>query len=70
MEKIFTYEKYTHYLKDLFLTKKKEGLVGLGQKLATAINCHPSLVSQILKGNAHLSLEQSVGVAEYLNSLP
>lgn len=53
---VFDYKDYKIYLLAL---KKKLRRHGLASAWASAINCQPSYISQVLKGAAHLSLEQA-----------
>ena len=43
---------------------KKHGIV---QELAEALNCHPTFVSQVLKGKSELSVEQALSFAQHFS---
>lgn len=58
---IFDFRSY----KD-FLSEVSRGERGSRSRLAEAMNCHSAYVSQVLNGNAHLSLEQGEQVSRFL----
>ena len=61
--KIFDYDSYKQYLREIIQHKSKEGR-GFQQKLAKTAQCQPAYITRILSDKAHLSLEQ----ADRLNS--
>jgi uncharacterized protein (TIGR02147 family) len=63
---IFEYDHYKPYLKDWMKTQPRRGH-GETQRLAEAIGVHPTLVSQVLRGDKELTLEQGMLAAEYLS---
>jgi uncharacterized protein (TIGR02147 family) len=60
-QSIFFYEDYKRYLNDLFRTSKSPQA-----KLAQALGCGTSFVSQVLKGSSHFSLEQATRIGRHL----
>ena len=62
---IFEFKTYKAYLGHK--TEKQSGSWGVKSKLATAINCQSAYLSQVMNGNADLSLEQSLKVCDYFN---
>lgn len=65
MKSIYNYTDYRKYLNDLFETDDYKH--GAKQKLADAINCKNSQVSNILSGRSHLSIEQVLPVASFIS---
>ena len=59
---IFEYSDYKHYVSDWLEGKER----GAKSKIAEAIHCHGAYLSQVLNGNAHLSLEQADLMNRYL----
>jgi uncharacterized protein (TIGR02147 family) len=59
---IYQYEDYKEYLEEVFKS------LGRGQKskIAEHLRVHSSLLSQILKGDKHFTLEQGCGLCEFL----
>lgn len=43
---------------------------GSGQRLAAAMKVHPSLVSQVIRGNRHLTLDQTEAACQFLGFSP
>ncbi len=62
---IFEFKSYKAYLTQHLgsIGRRK----GLKSALAKAINCQPTYISQILNGNAHMSLEQAEATNSFLN---
>lgn len=62
---IFNFNSYKS-----FLTKKIQSLPGHGRgelsKIAKHLKVHTTMMSHILKGDAHFSMEQSLALADYL----
>jgi uncharacterized protein (TIGR02147 family) len=61
---IFDYRDYKAYLRDL---AKSKGLrSGFKARMADAMNCQATYISQVLTGAQHLSLEQAEALARFL----
>lgn len=65
MKSIYDFQDYRLYLKSWILDKSAE-TKGLQGKLALAANISSTLMSRILSGEKHLSLEQAVEIADFL----
>lgn len=59
---VFEYRDYKLYLNDFIKSQPRNGH-GVQSKIATLLSCHSAYVTQVLKKDAHFSLEQ----AEILN---
>jgi uncharacterized protein (TIGR02147 family) len=55
---IYEYKSYKQYLNDWLDDPARGGGYGSRAKFAKAIGCQTSYIAQVLKGSAHLSLEQ------------
>lgn len=67
MEKsLLEFRDYKDYLTQVFKNQsnKRSGKIA---RLAQAIGCHSAYISQVLKGKAHFSLEQSERINQFLN---
>jgi uncharacterized protein (TIGR02147 family) len=62
---LFTYESYKTYLRDSIKMAPRGGH-GYRQKLAEAMEIQPTYLSQVLKGNRDLSLDQGILLSEFL----
>jgi uncharacterized protein (TIGR02147 family) len=62
---IFEFSDYRLYLRQWIASRPRKGH-GEIQRLAGAIRVHPTLVSQVLAGSKHFSLEQGQELGEYL----
>src|SRR5687768_11246698 len=60
---VFDYRDYKKYLND-FIKNQASGGHGYRSKIAEALRCHITYISQVLNKDAHFSLEQ----ADELNS--
>jgi uncharacterized protein (TIGR02147 family) len=60
---IYEYSEYKAYLEKKVGSRGQRK--GLKSKLAKALHCQPTYISQVLHGNAHLSLEQSQALNEF-----
>jgi uncharacterized protein (TIGR02147 family) len=65
MQSIFEFSEYKIYLQALLSSRPKNGR-GEKSRWAEALRCHTAYISQILNGNAHLSLEQAAQLSKYL----
>lgn len=63
----FTYNDYKKYLAAVV---KKSDTRGIKAILADAAGCQRSFFSQVLNGSVHLTLEHSLGIANYLRLNP
>ncbi len=62
MEKsVFNHKSYRRYISD----KLDNSTRGIRSELAKTIGCHLAYISQVLKGNAHFTLEQAAGVCRF-----
>ena len=59
----FIFDDYQTYLSDL--VEVHHGIRGLRSRLAESANCQPSYLTQVLKHEAHFSLDQLFGIATY-----
>jgi uncharacterized protein (TIGR02147 family) len=67
MEKvIFEYESYKFYINDWLDDPKRGGGYGSRSKMSLAIGCQTSYVAQVLKGQAHFSLEQIESINDFM----
>ena len=66
---LFEYSDYKLYLSDKIDGMPKHGR-GERSKLAEALRCHLAYVSQVLKGEAQLSLEQADIINQYFDHSP
>ena len=66
MKNVFDFKDYKAFLRDFELSRKSFER-GFRSKLAEAIQCQSAYVSQVLSGEAHLSLEQALRAAKHLN---
>jgi uncharacterized protein (TIGR02147 family) len=64
MKSLFFYEDYRAYLREKIQSLPKDGH-GVVGKLAVHMGVHPSLVSQILKGDKQLSPDQAFALTEF-----
>lgn len=62
--KVYDYEDYRDLLKAVI--SELHEVRGLQSRLAEAAGCQRSYFSQVLKGNSSLTLEQGIGIANYL----
>jgi uncharacterized protein (TIGR02147 family) len=62
---IFDYQKYQDFLREL--TQGAGSTRGLQAKLAQAAGCQASYLSQALKGKVHLTEDQVMGIAEFMD---
>lgn len=62
---LFSYSNYKTYLHDRIRREPKAGH-GMRQRLADAMGCQLAYVSQVLRGDRHLSVEQAEALARYL----
>jgi len=66
MEKtIFDFKDYKQYLRERIASYPKKGR-GMRSALATAIRCQPAYLSQVLNGNADISLDQADAINTFL----
>lgn len=65
MKSIFVYRSYTTYLLDA-LSARSENRRGIRKQLAQAISSQPAHVTQVLKGDSHLTLEQALATSQFL----
>lgn len=61
---IFTFKHYKDYLTSL--TGVKASRSGMKARIAEAIRCQPTYISQVINGEAHLSFEQSEMLCRFL----
>ncbi len=64
MKSIFDYESYRRYLLDRLKDLPKQGY-GYSRKLAEHLRVHSTFVSQVLKNQKELSVDQGILVAEF-----
>jgi uncharacterized protein (TIGR02147 family) len=64
MTSIFNYLAYKEFIKELIATAATRGFQG---KIAKAAQCQPAYLSRILNSEAHLTLEQALGIADFLS---
>lgn len=62
---VYDFRDYKVFICEALKTRKNHGR-GERSRLATAIRCHTAYVSQVLKGNSHLSLGQGMRAAKFL----
>src|ERR1700733_19454 len=62
---VFDYKEYKRYLRD-FIRSQPSGGHGLRSKIAEALSCHITYVSQVLNKGAHFSLEQADELSRFL----
>ena len=62
---IFAHDDYKAAIRGFVGSLPKQGRGELG-RIARAIRIHPTLISQILNGSKHLTLEQACVLAEYM----
>lgn len=62
---LFEFKHYTDYLRALFDAPDAEK--GMRSRLADALGCQTSFVSQVLSGRLHFSLEHALQIALFLN---
>lgn len=62
---IFKYKDYKAYLRE-FLGLESKRKAGAQARLALSLNCQPAYISQVLNGQAQLSLEQSDKACQHL----
>jgi uncharacterized protein (TIGR02147 family) len=60
---------YREYLRNALATKSKEKR-GERNRLATALNCQPAFVSQVLHDRAHFNLEHGAAINRFLHHNP
>lgn len=60
---LFDFKEYKAYLH--FRVGSKSARRGLKTALAKALSCQPTYISQVLNGNAHLSLEQASDINSF-----
>jgi uncharacterized protein (TIGR02147 family) len=68
-KEIFAAKDYKKFLLDRLKSLPKKGR-GQMLKIAKYLRVHPSLLSQILKGNKDLTQEQAIAFADYLGLTP
>lgn len=61
---VFEFSHYKNYLEALVGPRSQRS--GLRSSMAKALNCQPTYVSQVLYGNAHLSLEYGETLSDFL----
>lgn len=66
MISIFNYMDFRYFLTDQFKSLPKAGY-GQSRRLANHLEVHTTLISQVLRGKKSFSLEQAVGVCEFLS---
>ena len=62
---IFEYRDYKIYLKDFISSRPRKGH-GIQSQMAEQLNCHSAYITQVLKKNAHFSLEQAESLNTFL----
>lgn len=65
---VFEFRSYKGFL--TLITGGKQTRRGMKAKLAQAAGCQPTYISQVLHGQAHLSLEQAERLARHLKFTP
>ncbi|MFZ4404982.1 MAG: TIGR02147 family protein [Pseudobdellovibrionaceae bacterium] len=63
---IYDYDDYKKYWSDRSLNRPKKGH-GENSRLAKYLNVSTTMVSQVFKGDKHISLEMACDIADYLN---
>lgn len=64
MPSVFNYLEYKNYLEALI---EESQIKGFQTRLAEAAQCQRAYFSRVMKGDAHLTLEQAYGIAKFLN---
>lgn len=62
---IFDYVNYKSYIRDLLKTRPGKGY-GFKSKIASALNCRPAFISQVLNGNQQFSPEQAEALNQFI----
>lgn len=65
MIEIFEFEDYVSFIKARVRTAPNNW--GLWTKLSKAANCQPTYLTQVMKGKAHLSSDQLLGIADFFH---
>ena len=65
MTSIYTFSDYKQYLTS-YLEEAPHSGHGIRSKWAKVMGCHTTYVSQVLRGNGHLSLEQALQLSQHL----
>lgn len=66
MKKIYLYESYKDYVNDRLEGMPRRGR-GVFAKMASAAQTYSSSISQVFRGDKHLTLEQAAAVADFLS---
>jgi uncharacterized protein (TIGR02147 family) len=66
---IFDHNNYKAYLREWIQAKPRRGR-GEKSRMAAFLRCHTAYITHIFRGEAHLSLEQSADLSNYLGHTP
>lgn len=68
LKNVYSYSNYKTYLQDRVTLESPRS--GFKSRLARAAVCQPAYITQVLKGAAHLSLEQAIRVSDWFEMDP